>query len=331
MTVLMWAEIAIAGVSLALAVLWATGALTPWLIVGLMACLGALSGLALPARLSMASWLAPPDLLPSALAINSTGFNLARFLGPAVAAAMIAAGWLGAVYLVTTLTTLAFAVALWRLQGTPRQSPARPPLPPATTWEVFRAVAATPVVAGVIGLQFAQGLLIRPASELFPAFAEEVFARGAEGLGALNACLGIGAIVGALILSGARAPAAALRQILTHSLIFAVSLLAFVATQSFWLALVILLVHGMAMSASNIAALAFVQLNTPQERLGRVLSLYTIVFRVSPALGALAFGLLAEAAGLRVSGLVLGGLGLIATLGLAVYVTRPGAIERVMQ
>lgn len=331
MAVLMWVEIATAGVSLALAALWALGVLTPWLIVLLMAALGALSGLALPARLSMASWLAPPALLPSALAINSTGFNLARFLGPAVAAAMIAAGWLGAVYLVTTLTTLAFALALWRLRAVPRQSPARAPLPPATTWEVFRAVALTPVVAGVIALQFAQGLLIRPASELFPAFAEEVFARGAQGLGALNASLGVGAIIGALVLSGARAPRAALRQIFTHSLIFAVSLLVFVATQTYGLALAILVLHGMAMSASNIAALAFVQLNTPQERLGRVLSLYTIVFRVSPALGALAFGLLAEAAGLMASGILLGGLGLIMTIALGAYVSRPGALERVMQ
>jgi predicted MFS family arabinose efflux permease len=85
------------------------------------------------------------------------------------------------------------------------------------------------------------------------------------------------------------------------------------------------------MSASNIAALAFVQLNTPQERLGRVLSLYTIVFRVSPALGALAFGLLAEAAGLMASGLLLGGLGLMMTIALGAYVSRPGALERVMQ
>jgi predicted MFS family arabinose efflux permease len=186
-------------------------------------------------------------------------------------------------------------------------------------------------VAGVIALQCAQGLLIRPASELFPAFAEEAFARGAAGLGALNAALGAGAIMGALLLGGAAGPRAALPHILTHSLVFGLSLLAFVSTGSFWLALAILVVHGASMSASNIAALAFVQIQTPQERMGRVLSLYTIVFRVSPAIGAVLFGLLAEAAGLMASGLVLGGLGLVATVLLGVYVTRPGAIERVMQ
>lgn len=331
MRVLMWATLGVAGVSFALAAFWLVGALTPGAIVVLMVVHGGLAGLALPARLGMASWLAPPPLLPAALAVNSTGFNLARFVGPAIAAGMIAAGWLTAVYLVSALTMLAFAWSLWRLRGVPRQGAGRPALPPATTWEVFRAVAATPVVAGVIALQFAQGLLIRPASELFPAFAEEAFGRGAGGLGALNAALGLGAIVGALLLGASAGPRAALRHILTHSLVFGVSLLAFVSTGSFAVALAILVVHGASMSASNIAALAFVQLQTPQERLGRVLSLYTIVFRVSPAVGAVLFGLLAEAVGLTASGLVLGGLGLAATVALGVYVTRPGAIERVMQ
>lgn len=332
MRVLMWVEAAIALVSLGLAVLWVAGLLTPVLIAALMVALGTLSGLALPARLSMASWLAPPSLLPAALAVNSSGFNLSRFIGPAIAASMIAMGWLAAVYAITTFTTLLFAFTLWRLRDTPRQSAGRPPLPPASFWQVMRAVAATPAVAGVIALQFAQGLLIRPASELFPAFAEDVFARGAGGLGALNASLGVGAIIGALLLSaGGGAVGLALKRIFVNALIFAFSLLAFVTTGSFWFALALLVIHGAAMSAGNIAALSFVQLNIPQERLGRVLSLYTIVFRVSPAVGAMLFGLLAEAAGLMTSGLVLGGIGLVATLAFGFLTTQTATLERAAQ
>lgn len=325
MRVLMVGELGVASVSLALAVTWALGLLTPGLIVALMATLGALSGLVLPARLSMASWLVPPRLLPTALAVNSTGFNLARFIGPAAAALMLTQGWTGAVFAVAVLTNIGFALALWHIRDVPRQGATRPPLAPVSTAEVYRAVAGTPAIAGVILLQIVQGLLLRPASELFPAFAEEVFHRGAEGLGALNAALGVGAIVGALLLTSSRATEAALRQIQLHAILFALSLLAFVSLQNFWLALVVIVVHGAAMSAGNIASLAFVQLNTPQERLGRVLSLYTIVFRVSPALGAFGFGVLAEAAGLMTAGLVLGGIGLVVSLALGVFLRRPSS------
>ena len=70
------------------------------------------------------------------------------------------------------------------------------------------------------------------------------------------------------------------------------------------------------MSASNIAALAYVQTQAPAERLGRILSFYTIVFRVGPATGALVFGITAEASNLVTTGLVFGLLGLGVTLGL---------------
>lgn len=78
--IMYWGQIASALVALGLALAYFAGALTPWVIVALMVALGAVSGMVLPARLAMARYLAPPELLPSALAVNSTGFNLSRFV-----------------------------------------------------------------------------------------------------------------------------------------------------------------------------------------------------------------------------------------------------------
>ncbi|ARE39025.1 transporter, putative [Rhodovulum sp. P5] len=321
--VMFWGQVLIAGLSAALTVGAATGWLDRWSLLAAMTLLGAISGTILPARLAMASWLVPRALLPTALAVNSTGFNLSRFVGPALAAGLLVVAHEAVVFGLSALGFAALAVQLYRIRHVPRQGPVHQPGPPVSTAAVYRAVMATPAVLGVILLQFAQGALIRPTSELFPAFSELAFGMGEAGLGALNAALGLGAIIGALALSKAREPQAALRQILIMSALFALSLPVFVLTGPFALALLVLVVHGLAMSSSNIAALAFVQIQTPPERLGRVLSLYTIVFRVGPALGAFLFGLAAEHTSLRATGLIFGAAGLAATAALAIMILRP--------
>ncbi|MBV1867822.1 MAG: MFS transporter [Marinosulfonomonas sp.] len=321
--VMYWGQIANAFVSILLAVLHYSGALTPGAIVGAMVFFGAINGFLLPARLSMASFLAPPHLLPSALAVNSTGFNLSRLIGPAISAGLLLVSSATIVFAITAICFLVFARVLHVIRDVPRQSPARAPMPKAGTLKVFRDVMATPIIFGIILLQFAQGLLLRPANELFPAFSELAFDMGEVGLGALNAALGGGAIIGALALSKARATMAALRQIFVTSAFFALSLIAFSLTQNFGLALFFLVVHGASMASSNIAAMTFVQIRTPQERLGRVLSLYTAVYRVGPALGAFLFGITAEATSLAVTGVGFGVVGLGATVALAIYIMRP--------
>ena len=330
--IMYWGQIVSALISLALAMAYFAEVLTPWAIVALMVGLGAVSGVLLPARLAMARYLAPPELLPAALAVNSTGFNLSRFVGPALAAGLLALGSAGLVFALAAAGFIALAFALHRIRDVPPQQAPHP----ATTdgmLTILRDLRATPLILGILLLQFAQGILIRPASELFPAYAEVAFDAGAVGLGLLNAALGVGAILGALAFSKSRDTAQALRQIVTTGAVFALSLLVFSVTGLFWLALAILVVHGAAMSASNIAALAYVQLEAPQDRLGRILALYTLIFRVGPAVGAFVFGITAEVSSLALTGFFFGLAGFGATVGIGtkllkertVYAGRPGS------
>jgi len=319
--IMYWGQIGSAAISIVLALLYFADALTPWAIVALMVALGAVSGLLLPARLAMARYLAPPELLPSALAVNSTGFNLSRFVGPALAGGLLVLGSAGLVFVVAAVGFVALAIALHRIRDVPPQQAPHP----ATTdgmLRIVRDLRTTPLVLGILLLQFVQGILIRPASELFPAYAEVAFDKGPVGLGLLNAALGVGAILGALAFSKSRGTTQALRQIVTTGAVFALSLLVFSITGLFWLALLILVVHGAAMSASNIAALAYVQLEAPQDRLGRILALYTIIFRVGPAVGAFVFGLTAEVSNLTLTGVVFALAGLVATLAIGANLIR---------
>lgn len=319
-------------ISALLCALAVAGLLTPVVILVLMAAIGAVSGLVMAARLSMASFLVPRALLSPALAVNATGFNMSRFIGPAVAGGILAVGPASWVFGLSALGYAVFSLGLHAIRDVPPQI-ARAPRAAGdsgSAWAVVRTMPETPVILGVVLIQMALGVLIRPASELFPAFAEQVFDRGAAGLGALNAALGVGAVAGALALSRTRETAAALRQILLGSAVFAVSLLAFVVTGNFVLALAVLAVHGAAMSASNIAALSFVQTNTPSDRLGRVLSLYALVFRAGPAFGAFMFGVTAERIGLGASGILFGLAGMAVIAGLGSFVIaahrRRGAV-----
>lgn len=110
-----WGQLASALISVILALLFFTNALTPWTLVAMMALLGAVSGLLLPARLSMTRHLAPSALLPSTFAVNSTGFNLPRFLRPALAAGLLVVGSVGLVFAVSAVGFIALCVALNRI------------------------------------------------------------------------------------------------------------------------------------------------------------------------------------------------------------------------
>jgi MFS family permease len=322
--VMLLGTIAITAASLSLALSEAADVLTPWLIVGHMVVIGAMTGLVLPARLAMASHLAPPNLLPVALAVNSTGFNLSRFLGPALAAGMMIVGSVTAVLFVSVGLYLVFLFCLYLLRDTPHSADrivgkAQEGTFSVRTREVIStrsvilSLAALPLVLAAILIQLVQGLFLRPASELFPAFAELVFDMGVNGLGMLNAALGIGAVIGALMFPSTRDSRQAMHQMILGTVAFAVTLLIFSMTTWLFLALFILVLHGAAMTLSNIVAMSYVQLNTPRDRLGRVLSVYALVFRAGPAIGAGAFGFCAEISSLSVAGVVAALLGLFST------------------
>lgn len=332
--VMLFGSVAVTAASLSLALCEAGGLLTPWLIVGHMVVIGAMTGLVLPARLAMASHLAPPNLLSVALAVNSTGFNLSRFLGPAIAGGMMIVGTVTAVFFVSVLLYVIFLVCLFLLRNLPHSADrilaetqsdtlALRPRESISTRSVLLSLTAFPLILAAILIQLVQGLFLRPASELFPAFAELVFDMGVNGLGMLNAALGVGAVIGALAFPSTQVARQAMHQMIIGTVAFAATLFLFSVTTWFPLVLFILVLHGAAMTLSNIIAMSFVQLSTPRDRLGRVLSVYALVFRAGPAVGAAAFGFGAEFSDLATAGVVAAVLGLLSTALVYSLLIRP--------
>ena len=179
-----------------LAILVFTGAITIQLLFALVLALGVANALAQPARLALIPTLVDRESLASAVAINSIVFNLARFVGPAVAGILIADVSVAAAFAANAVSYIAFQVSLADLRGLP-------PFPPLPRQNALRASVDAYAYASRhpgIGADAAalHGDDDRHARlcRAVPGFADSVFHRGPQGLSMLTSTVGLGAIFG---------------------------------------------------------------------------------------------------------------------------------------
>ena len=293
-----------------LGLLTVSGLTTPASLFLLTLLLGTATAIAQPARLSLVPSLVGREDIPSAVAINSIGWNSARFIGPTLAGPLLlhfgpvsGAGW---AFLCNTATFAVFLIVLPMLRLSPRLQTARQRRSLfAEIGEGFRYIGRHAGVGPLILLLLAGALLVRPYVELLPAFADVVFERGAEGFSMLIAVNGLGALAGGLWLAwrGNRQGLAPI--VFAGSAVHAAMVALFSVLGHFEFALAALAVAGFAMLVMGVGAQSLIQMGTPSDMLGRVLSVYGLTFRAGPALGALAMGALADRIGL--SWPVLGG------------------------
>ena len=282
-----------------LALLTLSGQLTVWLLLVLMLFQGVIFSLWQPVRLALVSSLAPREDLSSAVALNSVVFNSARFIGPALAGVLLLAGGAGWVFVSHACGLLLFWFALSRLH---LSEP-----PPSRSGKRFgvdlldgiRHVARHPGIGPLLVLMIASCILMRPVFELLPGFAALVFQRGAEGLAILAAAPGIGAIIGGVWLGQRNSVDGLTHLLFRHTLLMAGLLIVFALTNWFWLAAICLAVAGLTLTVSGAGTQTLIQTAVDNAYRGRVLSLYGLILRAGPALGALLMGTAGDLIGLR--------------------------------
>ena len=308
--------------ALALFALTALDAISIGLLLVLVLINGIVIGVNQPARLALVTALVPRADIAAAVAINSVTFNLARFIGPAVAGVLIVWVDISAAFAANALSFIAFLIVLARLRLAPEAPRAAAPRGLAglvgDAVAGMRYVLGHPGVATLLGLMLALALAVRPFIELLPGFAAEVFAGGAETLATLSATVGIGAVVAGAWLAQRGDPRGLTRITFAATALAAVAVLGFAASDRLWLALACVAVAGFALVAAGVCTQTLIQLSVDGAVRGRVLSLYGLIFRGGPALGALAMGAASELAGLRLP-LAAGALAMLA---LAVHAWR---------
>ncbi len=290
-----------------------SGLITVPLLMMLAAVHGACSTIEIPARQALVFELVGRDDLQPAIALNSSGFNLARIVGPAIGGVVIAQlgiAWcfglnaasygfvLWGLYRITTLRapidpkdTVEWSIAL--VQDTVRSSNQRALdglkylLQPGVTRELLAMVAVGAVFAG-------------PIITLMPVFARERLLQGAGGYGSLLSALGLGGVFGALTLAGPLANAPRERMMAAASVGYPILLIALAFTRDMWVALTLLPLIGAALITFNSLANGLLQTRVADEYRGRLMALYSlIVIGLSQSVGALTAGAMARSFGVH--------------------------------
>ena len=222
----------IAAEALTVAALTATGGISIGLLFALELVSGSAASFAQPARQTLIPALVPREDLPAAVATNSLLFNVARFIGPGVAGAVIAAWGVAPAILCNALgqTFASLSMPWLRVDAAQRRGhPATNSLL-AETLEGFRYVARHPGLGPIIAFSAATSVLLRGVQEILPPYVERLFSRGAELLAALTACFAVGALVSGLVVASRGRLAGTTRIAVLAILAQAAATAAFVAT-----------------------------------------------------------------------------------------------------
>jgi predicted MFS family arabinose efflux permease len=304
-----------------LCLLTAAGVMTIWLLLLLTAFLGAVAALNQPSRLALIPSLVPEKDLTAAVAFNSVIFNLARFIGPALAGIVIVSFDVAVAFGINAITFTLFLLALSRI-SLPR--PAVGAAPPRSLIsglvQGFTYTVSHQGIAALLALLIAASIGARPVVELLPGFAAGTFRAGAGGLAILTSSIGVGAILGGLWLSRRQGARGLTRVILVNTFVLVAATSGFALTTSLWTGAAALVMAGSAMASTGIATQIAIQLAVQSDMRGRVLSLYGLIFRGGPALGALAMGAASTRFGLSLP--VIAGAGLLGLAAGAVLLRR---------
>ncbi len=290
---LMVTQVGLAACSLVLVVLALSGEPPVWALFVVAFAAAGLSAVDQPARSSAIPRLVPPERLASAIALNQLNFQMASIVGPAIGGIIIATVGLAGAYAFDLVSFVASFAALLAIR----------PLPP------IGAVTRPGLDAIREGLRFARrrrailgsfvidlnAMIFGMPTSLFPVLALDVFQTGALGFGLMEAAPAAGAFVGALLSGWVRSVERTGRAILAAVAVWGLAITAFgLVTVSFPLALLCLAVAGAADVFSAVFRSTLVQLETPDNLRGRVMSIHILVVTSGPRLGDIEAALVAS-------------------------------------
>jgi predicted MFS family arabinose efflux permease len=245
--------------------------------------------------------LVPRADLPAAVAANSLTFNVARFLGPGLAGPMIAVGGVVPAILCNALAYALCVATLPMLRPDPAHRRGHAPEASllAETIGGLRYAASHPGIGPLLAFAGVTAVLLRGVQEVLPPYVERLFGQGAGGLALLTAAIGVGALVGGLWVAGRGRLQGSTRLAVVGVALQSAAAAAFVATGSFAFAVLCGAFYGATAAIHGISVQTLCQSAALTSMRGRVLSLWGLITRACPALGALIIGLTGEIFGMR--------------------------------
>ena len=306
--------------ALALGILTVAGAVQLWHVYVFALLLGCVTAFDAPARQTFVAELVSDKLLSNAVALNSTSFNAARMVGPAVAGLLIASIGSGWVFLINAATFVAMLAALTSLRVDELHHKDRAARKTGGMLEGFRYVRSRPELKTLLWMLF----LMMTFGMNFPVFvsgmAVKAFHAASHEFGVLSSMLAIGSVCGALLAAHREQPRASF--LLASAFLFGVGLGVAALMPTFAAFGFALMLVGLAAQTFNTTANSVVQLWTEPAMRGRVMAIYMAIAMGCTPLGAPLVGWVADQFGPRWSLAVGAAAGLAAAVVGIVYFVR---------
>ena len=307
-TVVISTQITAMMLAFALATLILTNRVQYWHIVVLASILGITMAIDAPTRQSfIVEMVGKKDLL-NAIALNSSIFNLARILGPALAGLIISAIGIVLCFYVNGISYLAVIAGLLMMRGNFNPAKKKRTHVIKDIKDGFYYARKDKNIMSLITLVALSSIFIMPYAMLMPVFARDILNVGAKGLGILLASAGVGALVGALTLALFSDYRKKGRFVMAGTSTFVIATILFSLTNNYYFSLLLLLFVGWGMVMQNASINSLLQTIAPDHLRGRIMSLYVLFFVGMMPFGSLQAGFIADHLGaqmaLRIGGII---------------------------
>jgi MFS family permease len=303
----------------ALAALTLTHVIRVWHLIAIAFLVGIVNAFDVPIRQAFFVHMVGKDDLPNAIALNSSIFNGARVIGPAVAGftiVLVGEGWC---FFLNGLSFIAVLLALLMMRIERSQEQRAEESPIRSFIQGFRfAMSDVPIrsallllsVLSLFGLQY--GVFL-------PIYAKDILHGGAKALGLLMSAAGVGAVLGALQFAARTQYKGLTRWLATTCTVCGIALMVIAAARTFWLCAVVLFVVGFAATSQMAATNTMIQRRVPDEMRSRLMAVYATMFMGVQPIGALIAGGVAKHLGAPYTLMAFGSIVLIGCL---VFITR---------
>ncbi|MFV0535404.1 MAG: MFS transporter [Cumulibacter sp.] len=298
-----------------------------WHVYAMALLLGCANAIEAPSRTSFASELVPTEDVVNAVGLNSSSFNAARLIGPAISGVLI--GWIGIgpVFLINAASSLWIIMLLTMIDTTKLYDTHQASREPGQVRAALRYVRSRADLMVLIGLATAVSLFGLNLQVMIPLISTHVFHRGAAEYGLLASALALGTLSGAL-LAARRSAQPRLRFLLTTALLFGLAEVAIAWIGNYWVFALLLIPTGIVSLAFLVSANATVQLSVDSSTRGRVMALYFMALMGAGAFGSPLVGWMTDIWGIQyafmISGLLTAASALLAAWLLA---RREGGLQ----
>ena len=283
--------------ALGLGILTVTGLVELWHVYAFALLLGCVSAFDTPARQTFVSDLVGETDLANAVGLNSTSFNAARMIGPAVAGVLIASVGTGWVFLINAASFVAVLFSLFFLRVGELFTDKEDSGKRGSLVEGFRYIQRRPDLKAVLFMQLIIGMFAMHFPIFISTMAVNVFHVGAGEFGLLTSAMAVGSVTGALRAAGRQK--LGITVLLGGAIALGVTFVASSVMPSYGLFGCMLALIGLSMQTFHTTANSLVQLSTDHAMRGRVLAILFAVAMGGTPIGAPLVGKVADTLGPR--------------------------------